>query len=214
MGKLFLKALASVFDCPKPTTTEENITLHLRANILTCGKISGVTTYGINGDFTAKMHTLENLFHMENATAHKNKAFVFQDPLIFNAICETQTECTLICPTSGISAAFVHLLNTLAKTGCKIYYAGNFTFRDLETADDFCKNPAIIPWRYTRADYERILQAEARTLPAEKKHLSLHNEELASLLSLMRKSGKTGSSMPLLPLYMDDIKNLRAIKSH
>jgi len=42
-------------------------------------------------------------------------------------------------------------------------------------------------------------------LQDKKKDLSLHNETLASLLSQLRKKGRTASSMPLVPLFAEDI---------
>jgi len=209
-GQLFLKALAFKFKQPVPTCTEDCINLHLRAGLLTCGRISSVTMHEIQSG--TQILTLENISCLEYISAHGGKVFIFEDPLIFNAVCERLNDCrcTIINPTNGNSAAFLHLLRIFLAAGNTMHYAGNINFKSLEFADklcvDFGKN--LIPWRYSREDYEFILSQKNFILPSEKKHISLHNETLASLLSLMRKTGRTASSMPLIPHYIEDIKNI------
>jgi len=88
-----------------------------------------------------------------------------------------------------------------------MYYAGNINYNSLALADKlylkFTKN--FKPWRYSKADYERILETNSTMLQDKKKDLSLHNETLASLLSQLRKKGRTASSMPLVSLFAEDI---------
>jgi len=209
-GRLFLKALAFKFNQPSPACTDDFISLHLRAGLLSCGKISGVTVHGINGQNETQMLTLESLSRVESVSVFGGKVFIFEEPLIFNAVCEqlNNFRCTIINPPSTNSAAFLYLLKMLHAAKIPMYYAGNMTVKSLEIADKLCLEfgKTITPWRYRREDYELILQQENAPLQGEKKQLSLHNETLASLLSLMRKTGKTASSIPLVPLYVDEIK--------
>ena len=120
---------------------------------------------------------------------------------------KNETRHTIICPADGLSAAFLHLLARFDAYDIPMYYAGNMDYKGLELADrlfvKFGKN--FIPWRYTPEDYSFITADSFENLQEEKKNMALHNETLASLLSHMRKVGKTASSMPLVPKYIEDI---------
>jgi hypothetical protein len=207
-GQLFLKALSLKFNLPAPTNTEDCICLHLRAGLLSCGKISGVTVHGFSSE--TQMLTLEQLNCMESVSAHGGKVFIVEDPLVFNALCEQakDLQCTIINSSAGRSAAFMYLMKKFFIAKIPMYYAGNMTYNGLEAADKLCVQfkKGFFPWRYAREDYELILSNDSSPLQTEKKFLSLHNETLASLLSVMRKTGKTASSMPLLSRYIEDIK--------
>lgn len=208
-GKLFLKALACVLNRPVPSSTEDAIHLHRLAGLITCGKISGAILRTSQG---TQMLTLEDVdrlkFEPDSSNPPPPEVFVFEDPLIFSGVCERLAgeEGTLIAPAGEPGAAFLYLMEKFSAS--VLHYAGNMTIAGLEAADRlyalFGKNFA--PWRLTREDFLFILEHESRPLHSEKKQLSLHNEQLASLLSLMRKTGKTASCAPLLSQYVDDIR--------
>jgi uncharacterized protein (TIGR02679 family) len=208
LGSLFLKALACKFKLPLPNTLDECINLHFRAGLLSCGMLSSVT---VNGLFdTCRTLTLENLADIKTFSAHNKKAFVLEDPQVFAAVSAmlNSLKCTIICPTGGHNAAFMYLIKKLHAENISIYYAGNMNFKGLEPADklylEFGKG--FIPWRYSREDYAQALSQGGIPLPDDKKNLAMHNSTLASMLSLLRKTGKTASSIPLIPFYAEDIK--------
>ncbi|MCL2198319.1 MAG: TIGR02679 domain-containing protein [Defluviitaleaceae bacterium] len=201
-GQLFLKALASKFKQPAPEAIEDCISLHLRAKLISCGMLSGVTVKTA-GKSQARVLTLENLYINPKLDDFGEKIFIVEDPLIFAKLCTENA--TIICPTSGHNAAFMYLLKQL---DTPFYYSGNMTYKGLEQADklylEFGKS--FIPWRYDHEDYELILTGDFMFLPDEKRSLALHNDTLASLLSHIRKTGKTANSMPLVPRYLQDIR--------
>lgn len=219
-GQLFLKALACRFGLPAPVGKEACICLHLRAGLLSCGKISNVTVIGLAAQNDsvcehfekinqAHVLTLENLSRFERVSAHGGKAFIIEDPLVFEAVCENLrgVKCTLICPVGGAGAAFLYLLGLFRAAKIPVYYAGNFDYKGLELADRLDRDfENVTPWRYSREDYAEILAKSSVPLPDEKRNLALHNETLASLLSHMRKTGKTASSMPLVSSFSEEIK--------
>jgi len=69
-------------------------------------------------------------------------------------------------------------------------------------------NKHFIPWRYSKTDYEVVLAENDYLLPEDKKDLAMHNENLASLLSLMRKKGRTASLHPLVSAMAEDVRAL------
>ncbi|MCL2386737.1 MAG: TIGR02679 domain-containing protein [Defluviitaleaceae bacterium] len=226
-GRLFLRALASKFDIPAPSTVEECISLHLRAKILSYGVLSYITVRGLQAkidtnpdpvcatfDNLNQPHilTLENLSQLTEFSAYGNKLFIIEDPLVYAAICEKlgNFKATVICPTNGAGAAFMYLLNFFHNANLPIYYAGNMTFDGLALADSLYLQygKSLIPWRYEREDFTEIISQNSYVLPDEKKKIAMHSEVFASALSHMRKAGRTASSASIISLLIQDIKSL------
>jgi hypothetical protein len=168
--------------------------------------LSNITVSGLSD--TCQALTLENLISLKNIQA--KRVFVLEEPQVFAAVLSRlgDTKCVIICPTNGHNAAFSYLLKKIHAEGIPIYYAGNMNFKGLESADrlylEFGKG--FIPWRYSHEDYTQVLSQGSTTIPDEKKNLAMHNSTLASILSLLRKTGKTAISMPLVSFYAEDIK--------
>ena len=227
-SELFLRALAHHFGTSIPNSAEDSIKLYLQAGLLCDGVLSQVSVRGLkaaakdgakhsacalyNNLCEPHILTLENISHISSVEIYGNKAFIIENPLVYAAVCERLQgiKCTIISPmgSGNHSAAFWQLLKLCRNEGAELIYAGNMDYKGLINADklymEFGKS--FKPWRYTKANYDRILEKSPTLLPDEKKDLALHNEELASLLSLMKKVGKTASSMPLAPYLAEDIR--------
>ena len=221
-GPLFLRALAYRYDASVPTVLEDSIKLYLQAGLLSDGVLSQVTLRGIRStddacafyDRMGEAHvlTLENICRLDDVGAYGDKVFVLESPYVFSALCERLRgfNCTLVCAADGLNPAFERLLELLVKSGAALYYAGNMDYKGLTLADKvFLRfGKAFIPWRYGRADYEQLFTGSDYLLPDDRKDLAMHNEELASLLSLLRKKGKSASSLPLVGLFEEDIRSM------
>jgi len=220
LGALFLRALAYIFDAAVPSTPEDSVRLYLQAGILSDGVISQVTVKGIKTDDEAcqfydglgEAHvlTLENICRINSIQAYGDKVFVVENQIAFSALCERLRDlnCTLVCASDGLNPAMEQLLSTCIQYGATVYYSGNMDYKGLALADKvFLRfGKSFIPWRYGHADYELLFAGNDYLLPDDRKDLAMHNEELASLLSLLRKRGKTASSLPLVPVLAEDIK--------
>jgi hypothetical protein len=116
---------------------------------------------------------------------------------------------SVICIENTVNAASSLLLELVAASGADIYYSGDMDYSGLALGDRlYLAHPKQFkPWRYDKADYERVVTDNDFYLPEHKKDQGLHNEELAALLSLMRKKGRTASQMALLKDLVNDIKN-------
>jgi hypothetical protein len=199
-GKLFLKALACRFGWPPPAATDDCIGLHFKAGLL---------AYGVLSCVTARLNGRVSVFTLDDLVAEKitqSSVFVIEDPLVFAAVCERLREAggVVICPTFGVNTAFMYLLELCGNAA--IHYAGNLDYKGLTLADRLALHfPNLRPWRYSPADYATILSENPRPLPDHKKDLALHNEAFASALSLLRKTDKTASSMPLVSSFAEDI---------
>lgn len=223
-GSLFLRALSHCYNENIAHTLEESISLYLRAGLMSNGLSSQVMVLGLNaksGDgipdpacsYYSKINephilTLENIIRFEQIEAYNQKVFIIENPSICAALIDRigNKSHTLVCPINGHNAAFMRLLEIIPSSTI-MYYAGNINYNSLALADKlylkFTKN--FKPWRYSKSDYEKILEKNSTMLQDKKKDLSLHNETLASLLSQLRKKGRTASSMPLVPLFAEDI---------
>jgi len=219
-GPLFLRALAYRYDMSVPTTLEDSIKLYLQAGLLSDGALSQVTMRGMRSsdeacayyDRLGETHvlTLENICRLNDVGAYGDKVFIVENPHVYSALCERLRgfNCTLLCAMDGLDAALERLLELFIKSGAVLYYAGNMDYKGLAIADKIYLRfgKAFIPWRYGRADHELLFTGNDYLLPDDRKDLAMHNDELASLLSLLRKKGKTASSLPLVGLLAEDIR--------
>lgn len=225
-GPLFLRALAKRYKMNVPAQLEESIHLYWQACLLSNGVLNQVTVLGLqafvededeacayyNNLNEAHILTLENISRFTRVEAVKKKVFVVENASVFALLCERLRgiNCSVVCAAAGMNAALDRLLFLCGDNGAKIYYSGNMDVRGLTWGDmlylRLYKN--FIPWRYSKEDYERALVTSEAMLPDEKKEVSLHNEEFAALLSLIRKKGKIATQMPLVDLLAADIKKL------
>lgn len=228
-GALLLRALACICNEQVPTSTDACAGLYYKCGILTYSALSQVLVQNLQVDSnestlsticklyndTRQAHvlTLENIAGLSHAFGIGGKVFVLESPLVFEAVRELTAgvECTLVLPLgTGLSnhnTAFVNLMELLCNAGSKIYYAGNMDFKGLTRADYLYKKfgKSFIPWRYTRSDYEIALTGGSYTLPDEKGDLSMNCDDLALILSQLRKTGRSASSNALIPYFVQDI---------
>jgi len=226
LGPLFLRALAHRHQASVPSILEDSIRLYLQAGLLSDGVLSQVTVRGIDADDEActfydqlgEAHvlTLENICRLESARAYGEKVFVVENPHVFSALCERLSglNCTLVCAAHGLNPALEHLLKLCTQSGAVIHYAGNMDYKGLTLADKVYLRfgKLFVPWRYGKADYELLFAGSDYLLPDDRKDLAMHNEELAALLSLLRKKGKSASSLPLVGLLAEDIRAMLGLE--
>jgi len=225
-GLLLLRAIAFVFEVSAPNSLEDICNMYVKAGLLNQGVLSRVTVNQItlinNDGLVSKISetynnlnepfvlTLENLSCVKSAHAINDKVYIIENPIVYAAVCEKMRgqKCTVICQSARINSAFLYLLRLLNDSGTKLYYTGNMDYKGLSYADKLYRefNKSFIPWRYSREDYELVISVDESYLPDGKKDFALHNEELATLLSIMKKKGKTASSMPLVELFVEDMK--------
>jgi len=218
-GPLFLRALAHRHEASVPTILEDSIRLYMQAGLLSDGVLSQVTLRGLKAEDEAcifydqlgEAHvlTLENICRLSGVQAYGDKVFILESPHVFSALCERLSgfNCTIVCAMDGLNPALERLLELCIESGAVLYYAGNMDYKGLTLADKIFLRfgKAFIPWRYGRADYELLFTGSDYLLPDDRKDLAMHNEELASLLSLLRKKGKSAASLPLVGVLAEDV---------
>jgi uncharacterized protein (TIGR02679 family) len=223
-GAFFMRALSKTLDMPVPLSPEEYSSLCWDAGLLSEGVLNRVVIRGLSAWFTEapdeicavynkrrEPHslTLENMCGYTSVAAERNKVYIIEGLNVFSSVNEQtrNANCTLICANNGINAALTFLLDMLTANGATLYYSGSMDYRGLSLADRvYLKYPkAFTPWRYAKSDYERIVSDNDFYLPDNKKDMGLHNEDLAALLSYMRKKGKTAPQAALIKDLVADI---------
>ena len=226
-AKLFLRALAKLYGRQCPTSPEDASALYYRAGLLSGGALNTVTARGLIArrgnaadeasaayDKTNEAYvlTLENIDGFTSVEAYGGKVFIMENVSVFSAVSERARDikCSLLCASGEFNPAFGRLLDLLSASGAKLYYSGDMDFNGLCLADRiYLAYPKhFVPWRYCKADYERFNAEYDPFLPEHKKDLGLHNEDLAALLSAIRKQGRVVSQSALIPDLVNDIRNL------
>ncbi|MCL2189855.1 MAG: TIGR02679 domain-containing protein [Defluviitaleaceae bacterium] len=223
-GPLFLRALARRFNAQIPANLEDSISLYWQAGLLSNGVLNTVTVLGLIAfcedadaaceyyDSLGEAHvlTLENISRFTRVNAYGNKVFIVESTPVFALLCERLrgTQATIICAASGLNAALDRLLSLCCDSGAQLYFSGNMDLKGLQLGDNMYLRygKQFYPWRFGKADYEQALAENEAMLPEEKKETALHNDVFASLLSVMRKKGKTAGHMPLVNLLALDIR--------
>jgi uncharacterized protein (TIGR02679 family) len=222
---LLLRALARKFDVPLPVSAEESSALYYKAGLFTEGVLNRVTVRGLHasrGDAPdavceacnalGEPHvlTLQQINSFTQARAHGNKVFIIENLPVFSAVneqLENNNPCTVICLENGLNAAAERLIDLLAQSGAEILFSGDMDYKSLFLADKiYLRHPKhFTPWRYNKNDYERVMSDNDFYLPEHKREQGLHNDDLASLLSQMRKKGKTAQQLSLVHDLVQDI---------
>jgi uncharacterized protein (TIGR02679 family) len=224
LGPLFLRALSRRYDTPYPATSEESSALYYMAGLLTEGVLNRVAVRGLKAwrgetpDIVNDLYnqwgeshilTLEQVSRFSRVQANGGKVYVIENLPVFSAVTEKLhgSPCSVICIENGLNAAALCLLDLLAASEAVIYYSGDMDYPGLALADKiYLRHPKQFrPWRYGKGDYENILSKNEFFLPDHKRDQGLHNDDLAALLSLLRKRGKTAPQMALAEDLVKDL---------
>jgi len=233
-GTLFLRGLACVFDEKFTNRVENSTALYLRAGLLSQGVISQVMVHGLKAKSTENENdavcvlynklneshilTLERVSQFGKIKAYGSDVFIIENPLLYSAVVEimksenANLNYTLICPIGNSDAAFLRLLELGAQSaGSVLYYSGNMDCSGLIRADSlFMKfGRKFKPWRYSKEDYDFIIESGGALNDYKDKINALHNDTLAALLSHMKKTGKTADTMALAKTLANDIKRMQ-----
>jgi len=201
-GALLLNALAFRSMIQPPANIEDSIGLYLKFGLLTLGTMCQVLV-------GSQVLTLDNIKQLSNVKSHGGKVFIIENAHVYAAVNDhlNGKKCTVISPINSHNPAFLYLLDKLAAEGCTLYYSGDMDYKGLLRADKLYVRygKKFVPWRYDKTDYEYIIADSSTLLPDVRKDLAVQNEVFAQVLSHMRKTGKTGNSLPLVPLLVSDI---------
>ena len=139
---------------------------------------------------------MANLSGICKADTDKKIVFIVENPMVFSALTETAIKCGsgLLCTFGQLKLSGMRLVDLLAESHCKIYYAGDFDPEGLQIADKLlCRysDNTVQSWRMSCYDYNCIEKADDLSqirLHKLKKIQSAELQEIAELLSSEKKS--------------------------
>jgi uncharacterized protein (TIGR02679 family) len=79
--------------------------------------------------------------------------YVCENPRVLEAALASQTTATLICTQGNPTTTALDLLTTLATTGCRLHYRGDFDWPGIAIANRVMAATGARPWRFDQATY-------------------------------------------------------------
>lgn len=188
-GKLLIQALSCVHGGMECKNAEDILTLYYTAGIRPDDISSFTAAYGIHlyldegehpayksfiGQREPYVVTLSNLARIKRADAKHKKVYIVENQMVFSHLCEEVKgeETAILCTSGRIKTASLMLLDLLSRSGCLLYYSGDFDPEGLDIAEKllmrypdtarlWCMEPQ--DYRYAISD-EAINDERMRTL--------------------------------------------------
>ncbi|OGO78842.1 MAG: hypothetical protein A2Y23_08520 [Clostridiales bacterium GWB2_37_7] len=167
---------------------------------------------GFNDEREPMHVSIKNLNSIDRLILSSNKAFIFENPVVFMEVIRRLNHANLrcmpalICTSGQLNTASLLLLDKLYKDRISFYYSGDFDPEGLRIADKL-KNrykDNLILWRYSIEDYLKV-KGDKSFEQRINKFDRIQNEELSVLVEEMHKHKMSGYQELLIEEYVDDI---------
>lgn len=158
-GKLLLKALSFVYDSPYPYTAGERAELLYMGGLLidelsNFVAVNGLTAYDASGESMVWRAALESkqplivpLYNLNPIQAVKSSrpyVIAVENPSVFSMLIEQDSAIPCICINGQPNIAVLIVLDMLQRSGCLVYYSGDFDPEGLLIADKLLKKFSTI----------------------------------------------------------------------
>ncbi len=158
----------------------------------------------------ACMITMTNLSDICKADTDKKIVFVVENPMVFSALTETAIRCGagLLCTFGQLKLSGIRLVDLLAESQCKIYYAGDFDPEGLQIADKLlCRYPSgsVQSWHMSCHDYRCIEKADDLSQLRLHKLKHIQSEELQEIAELLNREKKSAHQELLISAMQKDM---------
>lgn len=224
-GQLFLHLLALRQDRPYPASAEERDDVYF-ANGILCDSISStVTQVGLILKEQQTEHpafkelrrrnecctlSLTNLNTISSATSPSGKAFLVENQMLFSQMCDQAGafHSPLICTSGQLQVAVLRLLDMLAASGTRLYYAGDFDGGGISIAARLLtRYPDNLQlWHMTADDYA-FCKSEVRLSENSRNLLKAASGTiLESIANTVQETGYAGYQELLLEKLLPDLK--------
>lgn len=224
-GKLFVHLLALRIGRSCPQRAEDRDILYFDGGIL-CDSISStVTQLGVILRTKAGEHpafrvfrdrqecatlSLTNLAQLSGGESPTKKAYLVENQMVFSQICDRGAllHSPVICTSGQVQVAVLRLLDLLAASGTRLFYAGDFDGGGLSIALRLLNRyPNLELWHMTEEDYE----ACASDVRLSDSSLALLKQTegtvLEPLAGRLRENGYAGYQELLLDRMLEDLTN-------
>lgn len=224
-GRLLLDALAYLADMPTGQNAE-TINSVYAAYSIEPDTFTGAAALGIRLFYEEQqehpayryfadtgevcMITMANLSGICKADTNKKIVFVVENPMVFSALTETAIRCGagLLCTFGQLKLSGIRLVDLLAESRCKIYYAGDFDPEGLQIADKLlCRYPngSVQSWHMSCHDYRCIEKADDLSQLRLHKLKHIQSEELQEIAELLNREKKSAHQELLISAMQKDM---------
>ncbi|MDD4088798.1 MAG: TIGR02679 domain-containing protein [Tissierellia bacterium] len=219
-GRLLIWALSYIKGRTECRNAEEILELYYLSGIKPDDISSTVALYGIsmlseNGphpgyeEFIKNKEsyivTMSNLNRIKKADCIGKKVFIFENQAVFSHMCEVLKDLpvSLMCTSGQLKTAALIVIDMLCASGCILYYSGDIDPEGLGIADKLLSRSKnnIVPWRFTKDDYEKSISNEIINQISLKKLEGLTDPRLIKLGDEIKKMKLAGYQ----EMLMDDM---------
>ncbi|MBM6898390.1 TIGR02679 family protein [Gemmiger formicilis] len=226
-GSLLLHALAFWQGVPLPTRARQRLALLRRCGLMQ-DDISDFTVqrgliltgadgrehpawapFRLAGKFC--LLTSSQLAEVQGASSPTGRVYLLENQMLFSSLCrQSGLQHPLVCTSGQLKEASWQLLDLLAQTDCRLYYAGDFDPEGLSIADrlwqeygDRVRFWHMEPQDYRRAISEKKIEGEGRLRQLEQIACPALRPTAQAVLAERR----AGYQEALAEQYLEDLQN-------
>lgn len=226
-GRLLIWALTYIKGKTECKNAEEILELYYLSGIKPDDISSTASLYGIslfteNGPHPAYEEfiknresyivSMSNLSRIKGADCIGKKVFIFENQMVFSHMCEVlkDTSAAMMCTSGQLRTAALIVTDMLCASGCTLYYSGDIDPEGIGIADRLLSrnNVSIVPWRFTKGDYEKSVSGEAISQTRLKKLDGLTDQRLIMLGEEIKRIKFAGYQEMIMDEMEEEIKKI------
>lgn len=146
------------------------------------------------------------------ASSPTGRVYVLENQMLFSSLCrKAGLRHPLVCTSGQLKEASWQLLDLLAKTGCQLYYAGDFDPEGLGIADRLWKEygDTVHFWHMDPADYQKAISHVAIAEPARLQQLEhIACPSLRPTARAILQERRAGYQEALAEQYLADLRKI------
>ena len=225
-GRLLLHALSFMQEKPFPKSTEDVLEVYYQSGIMPDNISSFTAQIGLqlmqNGiEHPAYKYfrehgeecllAISNLNQIDGADCRTKKVYIVENQMVFSHLCNVAREqkASLICTSGHLKTASYLLLDLLFKSGCDMYYSGDFDPEGILIADKLLRRyeGRLHLWRFSLEEYNSISFSNEIDKTRLAKLKQIEHKTLLRLVEEIKKVGRSAYQELLLDKLENDIKN-------
>jgi len=226
-GRLLIWALSYIKGKTECRNAEEILELYYLSGIKPDDISSTVALYGISMLSEKGPHpgyeefirnkesylvTMSNLNKIKKADCIGKKVFIFENQTVFSHMCEVLKDLpvSMMCTSGQLRTAALIVIDMLCASGCTLYYSGDIDPEGLGIADKLLSRSEgnIVPWRFTKKDYEKSISNETISQTSLKKLDGLTDSKLINLGDEIKRIKLAGYQEMLMNDMAEEVRRL------